>query len=344
MTVQTPAAVISCRTSASRLAFPSVSIAEYALKPAEIKTVTTLATSPQSPHVELERTQAQWRSVWSPDSKNLQGDPRNMIIILGENTAKNFEIEMLSANRMRAPRGYRYNQRIVLANRFLHSRGQEVIPVRFVDSSSDQPVARFEYINGTIHLILPVSASGHFLIHDIAVHYGALLLPRILLVNAAQKSFLFSRFAKRLEKSSENLSPQVRELIVKINNVHIHRHESRVDAMTGNISIQTVDRILGFTQAHDTKKLESDVLQPMTGITGEKFLHEWVMDLLSQMEVLRQNPDIDLNAAAAQILDVYSAVQKSLPQDMKTPLEYSADELIRFVDQRRLELSLWDGK
>lgn len=336
-------AQVSCQFAVSRLGFPSVDTAEFIQKPAQIPTVETLPSHKNNERWALFKRQTeQWRSVWSPDQQNIQSDPRNLIILLGEVTARKFGAVMLGQNLLQLPRGKEFSEKIQAANKYLKKLGREPIAVSFYDSISTSPVVKYEYLEGAERMALPVASDGHYLTHDVAAHYGAILLPRKVMSDLAVKAFYFKKYANEMETMIKKYPPAVQKIVGDINQRWLTLHEMRVDVITGNFTLRMVDRVLD-SQLNAEAMLEKQLLEYVRQDSGATFTRKWMTFLLSHLEALR--PELPNFDQLVEDIANYSELQNSrIPVSIREPLNITALELMHFVDQRRLDLSLWDGK
>ena len=277
----------TCSHVVNSLSFKTVDVQEYSSHPINIASVVVLPQKNESSTVVFSIRGFQWRSGWSPDKRNLQGDPRNLMILLGDHVASKFKMQMLDQDSMIAPRGSLMTQQIRKANQHLKSIGEEEIAVKFKDSPIDQPIHHLDYLIDSLVFKLPVASDGHFMIHDVALHYGAILLPKAIFENMGQKSYNFMKFSREVDFAILKYPKVVQDKIKGMNRKMLTIHERRIDVVTGNISIKTVDRILGFKKVDHVKSIEDDVLAGVKADTVDSFIRKWVAEIAKEIETLK---------------------------------------------------------
>ncbi len=342
---------MSCKEAVNSMSFKTVDVREYESSPINIASVVVTSQNQESSTVTLGIRGFQWRSGWSPDKKNLQGDPRNLMILLGDRVASFFKMQMLDQDSMIAPMGHLMSQQIRKANKFLKSIGEEEIAVKFKDSPIDQPIHYLDYLVDSMVFRLPVASDGHFLIHDVALHYGAILLPKSIFENMGQKSYNFMKFNREVEFAIRKYPKVVQEKIKEVNRRMLSMHERRIDVATGNISIKTVDRIVGFKKIDHVKDVEENVLAAVKADTVDSFIRKWVAEIGKEVENLRlelKDPHVLSQEFSIDIFDSIDSLaarfREKLHHTAKVPFAMTGKQLNDFVDQRRQALSKWNGE
>lgn len=290
--------------------------------------------------------------IWrSPDKRNLQGDPRNLIILLGDRIASFFKMQMLDQDSMIAPPGRLMSQQIQKANKHLKSKGQEEIAIKFKDSLIDQPIHHLDYLVDSMEFKFPVASDGHFLVHDVALHYGAILLPKSILENMGQKSYNFMKFSREIESAIRKYPKVVQDKLKDINQKLLTIHERRIDVVTGNISVKTVDRILGVKNVDHAEAMEQYVLAAVKIDTVDSYIQKWVVELAKEIESLKlelMDPRILSQESSVElfnsIYDLSVRFRAQLHHTAKVPFSMTGQQLNHFVDQRRQALSTWNGE
>ncbi|MFN8846352.1 MAG: hypothetical protein ACK5V3_04530 [Bdellovibrionales bacterium] len=333
-----------CRSVVSRLEFSSVETAEFAKPLAAESTVKHLQSVKENPDFAiLKLVGSQWRSKWSPDGQNIQSDPRNLLILLGDTAAEKLGFKWIDKKTLQVPKGKYFSARLLKLNSYLKRRGTEPLDISFYDTSAQDPLGALDFLSKALTNRLPVAESGHFLIHDVAAHYGSILLPRAITRQLVMKVHLAQKFTREMEAVLNKLSPEVAANIRELNQRWLQLVAQRVDGVTGNFTLRYVDLVLkGNNQKQKVEFLEESYLKNVRNETPEELIKRWANFLFMNIEHFRfetQNFDQQIDL----FYDFTSAFRKSLPQGAREPLAMSASDLIAFVEKRRLDISLWDG-
>jgi hypothetical protein len=333
-----------CRRAVSRLDFSSVDTSEFAKRPSDHSTVKHLQSSKEDPDFAiLKLTGSQWRSNWSPDGQNLQSDPRNLLILLGDNVAQKLGFSWIDKNTLKVPKGKYFSTRLLKLNEHLRRINSEPLDISFYDTNAHDPLLALEFLSKALSNRLPVAQAGHFLIHDVAAHYGSILLPKAITRELTMKIQVAQKFIKEMEPVLDRLSPEMASQIRDINQRWLQVVAGRVDAVTGNFTFRYVDTVL-MKGTHQEKAdfLEIHYLKTVRSETSEKLMKDWISFLFMNIESFR----FELQNFEQQFEIIYSFTNsylKNLPQGAREPLRLSAAELLAFVEKRRLDISLWDG-
>lgn len=342
---------MTCLQAVSQLGFGSVDLTDYNYAPLKYRTVDVWT---RDSSVIIQSRNGQWRSDYSPDEKNLLGDARNLIILLGDKTARNFGVYMLDENTLHAVNAKVFTRKILLANQYLRSIREEPIAMRFYDSNSEQPVERFDYLYASLLNKYPIASEGHFLAHDIAVHLGAIVLPKVFLDHINMKTQHFINYFKTIEAFANQL-PQEYDFLAQslrmTNEREIQRHERRIDVSVGNVTIGNVLRLINYNKQDYKEYIENKALLSMRADTTVTFIRGWIKLAIQNLDKIYNDPknkDLitidDYNKLKVQLLDLTDKFVGKIPEPHKQPLSLTTDEYINFIDRRRIALSNWNGQ
>jgi hypothetical protein len=335
----------NCRKVVNRLDFSSVSTAEFSLKPADVSTVThILSTNENSDFAILKLTGNQWRSTWSPDGQNLQSDPRNIIILLGDNIAEKLGFKWIDKKTLRVPKGKYFTSQLIKLNEYLKEINSDPIEISFYDTSSDSPFFALEFLDRALAKRLPVAKAGHFLVHDVAAHYGSILLPREITRELIMKIQIAKKFTQEMEPVLKKLSPQVSSKIRELNDKWLQIVTHRVDTVSGNFTLRYVDVVLSKkTKKEKADFFETEYLKFIRGETTEQLMQKWIGYLFMNIETFRfevKNFESDFDI----LYNFTSQFVQLLPQGAREPFDMTVSEFIDKIEKRRSQISLWDGK
>jgi hypothetical protein len=185
----------------------------------------------------------------------------------------------------------------------------------------------------------------------VALHYGAILLPKSIFENMGQKSYNFMRFNREVEFAIRKYPKAVQNKIREVNRRMLSMHERRIDVATGNISIKTVDRIVGFKKIDHVKDMEENVLAAVKSDTVDSFIQKWVAEIGKEVENLRIELKDPNQLSQEFSIDIFNSIdslatrfRENLHHTAKVPFTMTGKQLNDFVDQRRQALSRWNGE
>jgi hypothetical protein len=333
-----------CRGAVSRLEFSSVNTAEFFEKPANEPTVTHLRSLSEDPNFAiLKLTGRSWRSVWSPDGQNLQSDPRNLLILLGDNIAEKLGFKWIDKNTLRVPKGKYFSSQLLKLNNYLREIKSDPLEISFYDTAADSPLVTLDFLEKALQKRFPVASAGHFLIHDVAAHYGSILLPRAITREISMKIFVAQKFMIDIDPILKKLPPEASTLIRKINHKWFQIVAARADTVSGNFTLRYVDIVLsGKTKQEKEEFFEKEYLKHIRSETTEQLMKNWINFIFLNFEQFRfqmKNFDEQFDI----VHGFTSQFLLNLPQGAKQPITATARELIDEIEKKRLQISLWDG-
>ena len=231
------------------------------------------------------------------------------------------------------------------------TENQEPIVIRYYGSESEAPVERFDYLYASMLNKYPMASSGHFLAHDIALHLGAILLPRVVFDHMNSKTKYFIAYFKELENLAQNLPEKIKQQILESSEKELKRHEVRIDVTVGNISVMSVERIVGVSNVDHVARMEGMVLSPMKSDTTVTYINRWNQTMLGNLDSIYYSPDRppgmsdeQYNSIKNNIMTLTQNFISRIPAKDQASLDLSGQQLIQFVDQRRSALSKWNGQ
>jgi len=158
-----------------------------------------------------------------------QGDPRQLITLLGSSLAHFFGIRQISEREITVPDIAELNGAIKALNKVLVELGYKPIPISFFLQNTEDHNAKTYVQNFTNNQQLPFANHQILLLHDIALHLHSIAFPETILepiIRRYKLALLFYDYAKTQSSFFPNFEKRF-----------FHYLDRRLDRGTGSIAV-----------------------------------------------------------------------------------------------------------
>lgn len=177
-----------------------------------------------------------WSSQYQVQPRAPQGDPRQLVSLMGAQLAYFFGIRQIDDLKITIPDAKEINGALTKLNAALIELGYESIPIGYYLQGEEQKGSYFYITSFYEKGLLPMAPSGLMRVHDVSYHLAAIVLDPVLLKPVQEKyrrAIEFYHFA--IERSTDEMT---RMRLEKYLNVL----EMKIDVGLGNIQTVFIKR------------------------------------------------------------------------------------------------------
>ncbi len=298
-------------------------------------------------HFKLWRYGSNWDSRFIEGKMAIQGDPRAMIIILGEETASWFGIKMISGEEMQIPPIQSFNLQTEKANELLRKMNQEEIAARLYYSKRMGVVDDRAYLARVQNYQFPIAMEGPLFVHDVSYHMGGILIPKIILDHFRDQSRTILAAFNDLRLDLETESEAIQQIFYAAERRTLSLLASSIDTATGNIVLVTEARNKLERHRPETQLYKLHALDLIQQTSLRYLIKAWsslvtaaVLEHLSPRQdnqygmIPSYETQVEIHRIQKLIASFEANFVQNLPAHLDYDFEYSHEQLATFIDLR----------